>query len=38
MHLEAMGKPAVATMCASHVVQDEASGIIYMEMVTTSMG
>ena len=38
MQPEVMGKPMVATKCASHVVQDEASGITYMEMVTTSVG
>ena len=35
---EVVIEPAVAMMCASHVVQDEASGVTYMEMVTTSMG
>ena len=35
---EAVVKPAVAMMCASHVVQDEASRVTYMEMVTTSVG
>ena len=25
-------------MCASHVVQDEASGVTYVEMVTASIG
>ena len=38
MQPEAVIKPMVAMMCASHVVQDEASGVTYMEMVTTSMG
>ena len=28
----------VAMMCASHVVQDEASRVTYIEMVTTSVG
>ena len=32
MQPEAMGKPAVAMMCASRIVQNEASGIINMEM------
>ena len=36
--LEVAIKPTVAIMCASHVVQDEASGVTYMEMVTTSVG
>ena len=31
-------EPMVATMCASHVIQDEASGVTYMETVTTSIG
>ena len=31
-------EPAVATMCTSPVVQDKASGVSYMEMVTTSVG
>ena len=35
---EAVVEPMVVMMCASHVVQDEASGVTYMEMVTTSMG
>ena len=38
MQPEAVIEPAIATVCASHVVQDEASGVNYMEMVTTSMG
>ena len=38
MQPEAIAKPAVAMMCASHVVQDKASGITYMGMVTTSVG
>ena len=35
---EAVIEPTVAMMCASHVVQDKASGFTYMEMVTTSVG
>ena len=35
---EVVIEPAIATMCASCVVQDEASGVTYMEMVTTSVG
>ena len=31
-------KPTVATMYASHMIQDEASGVTYMEPVTTSIG
>ena len=38
MQPEVVIEPAVPTMCASHVVQDEASGVTYMEMVTTSVG
>ena len=38
MQPEAMVKPTVATMCTSHIVQEEATGITYMDMVTTSMG
>ena len=34
---EAVIEPAVAMMCASCVVQDEAYGVTYMEMVTTSV-
>ena len=34
---EAAVEPAVATMCASCVIQDEASGVTYVEMVTTSV-
>ena len=30
--------PGVATMSASHVVQDEATGATYLDMVTTSVG
>ena len=25
-------------MCATHLVKDEATGVTYMDMVTTSMG
>ena len=35
---EVMVEPTVATVYASCIVQDEASGVMYMEMVTTSMG
>ena len=35
---EAMVKPMVATVCASHIVQDEAMGITYMDTVNTSVG
>ena len=36
MRLEAAIEPAVAMMCASRIVQDEAMGMMYT--VTTSMG
>ena len=35
---EVVTELAVSMMCTSHVVQDEASGVTYMEMVTTSVG
>ena len=35
---EAVIEPTVATMCARHVVQDEAYGVTYTEMFTTSVG
>ena len=31
-------EPTVAIMCTSHIVQDKAMGITYMDMVTTSVG
>ena len=31
-------KPTVATLYTSHVIQDEVSGVTYMETVTTSVG
>ena len=33
-----MTAPGVATMSASHVVLDEATGVTYLDMVTTSVG
>ena len=30
--------PTVAMMYATHIFQDEATGVTYMDMVTTSMG
>ena len=36
--LEATIELAVAMMCTSHIVQDEATGMMYMDTVTTSMG
>ena len=38
MQLEAIIKPAVAMMYPSRIVQDEATGITYMDTVTTSVG
>ena len=37
MQPEVMVEPTVAMVCASCIVQDEATGITYMEMVTTSV-
>ena len=36
--LETAIEPTVATMCASHMIQDEASGVTYVETVTASIG
>ena len=33
-----MAAPGMATMSASHVVWDEATGATYLDMVTTSIG
>ena len=38
LQLEMPIKPAIATMCASCIVQDEATGITYMDTITTSIG
>ena len=38
MQPEVVIKPMVAMMCDSCVVQDEASEVTYMEIITTSMG
>ena len=38
LQLDAAVKPAMATMCASHVIQDETSGVTYTEMVIASVG
>ena len=38
MQLEMMAEPAVATMCTGHIIQDETTGVTYMDTVTTSMG
>ena len=35
---ETMAKPAVAMVCTICIVQDETTGVTYMDMVTTSMG
>ena len=35
---EVATKPTVATMYANHVMQDKASGVTFMETVTTSIG
>ena len=38
LQLEMTIEPAVATMCTSCIVQDEATGITYMDTITTSVG
>ena len=38
MQPEIMAEPVVATMCTSHIIQDETMGVTYIDMVTTSMG
>ena len=38
MQLEVTVEPAVAMMCASCIVQDEATGITCMDTVTISVG
>ena len=37
LQLEATIEPAVVMMCASRIVQDEATGMMYMDTVTTSV-
>ena len=38
MQPEAIVKPTVATVCTSSTVQDEATGITYMDTITNSVG
>ena len=38
MQPEILAKPAIATMCTSCIIQDETTGVTYMDMVTTSVG
>ena len=38
MQPEVMAEPSVAMLCTSCIVQDEVTGVTYMDMVTTSMG
>ena len=38
MQPEILAEPAIATMCTSHIIQDETTEDTYMDMVTTSMG
>ena len=38
MQPEILVEPAIATMCTSCIIKDEAMGVTYMDMVTTSMG
>ena len=35
---EVLAEPVIASMCTSHIVQDETMGVTYMDMVTTSVG
>ena len=37
-HLEIMVEPAIAIMCASCIIQAETMGVMYMDMVTNSVG
>ena len=36
--VEMVNVPRLATMCTSHIVKDEMTGITYMDTVTTSIG
>ena len=38
MQPEILAEPAIATMCISHIIQDETTEVTYMDTVTTSMG
>ena len=38
MQPEILAEPVIATMCISHIVQDETPRVTYMDVVTTSMG
>ena len=38
MQPEVMAEPMVAMMCTSCIIQDEITGVTYMDTVTTSMG
>ena len=38
MQPEILAEPALATMCTSCIIQDEITGVTYMDMVTTCMG
>ena len=38
LQLEATIEPVVAMMCTSCIVQDEATGMMYMDTITTSVG
>ena len=38
LQLEIMAEPVIATMCTSHIIQDETMGVTYMDMVITSVG
>ena len=38
VQLEIMVEPVIATMCTSHIIQDETMQVTYMDMVTTLVG
>ena len=38
MQPEILAEPTIPTMCTSCIIQDETMGVIYMDMVTTSVG
>ena len=38
LQIEAVMEPTVATMSASCIVKDEATGVTYMDTMTTSVG
>ena len=38
IQLQMMAEPAVAMMCTTCIVQDETTGVTYMDTVTISVG